>query len=371
MERRKAIKKFKDRAKSAASAAVVVFSCIVCPCVLCAVAVWNHPVGKCGTPTIQRAKRARDKRIRKERLANEPAPLRLPRRALSISEPSQSRISKILHLPSFISKSTKPSVTGFFSLPFDIRERIYKEVLGNGLLHLTQLPKRLGHFRCKYEDGNAKQGEQRSRFYDHLRECIDPVHNLRCPHSNSGETTVRKYLALEPLDIWGESDGCIALLQVCRQIYREGIFILYTTNTFEVNHAQTLIFLARTIPIQRLEIIQTLQVTWNMSSRESTRELLYPDDTKTWEVMWDIVGTKMKGLQRVKLTMLLLENISWNWASRTFPVRELIARKLLEPSRKVRGLIEFQLDIKSQMTPNLELEIEQLREMVRDTTLTV
>ncbi|KAH6677744.1 hypothetical protein B0J14DRAFT_585058 [Halenospora varia] len=371
MKRRKAIRNIKDGADTAARVAAVVFCCIVCPCIVCVVAICNRPTGKCGTPQMKKAQNARNKRIRKERLANEPPPLRILRRTLSISEPSRPRISRIFHLPSFASKSTKPSVPGFLRLPFDVREKIYKEVLGNGLLHLTQLPKRLGHFRCKHEGSNARQGEQRSRFHDHLRECMDLVHIPSYPHWNSTETVVRRYFGLEPLDIWGESDGCITLLQVCRQIYREAIFILYTTNTFEVNHAQTLIFLARTIPLQRLEIIQSLQITWHMAPRESRCELQYPDDAKTWEAMWDIVGTKMKALQRVKLTMLLPDNMRWDLAGRDYPVREFIVWKLLEPRRKVRGLVEFQLDVENWMTLNGEFEIESLREMMRDTTLDV
>lgn len=37
-----------------------------------------------------------------------------------------------------------------------------------------------------------------------------------------------------------------ALLQTIRQLYLESIDILYDANTFNINHAQTLIFLART-----------------------------------------------------------------------------------------------------------------------------
>lgn len=67
-------------------------------------------------------------------------------------------------------------------------------------------------------------------------------------------------------------DGGLALLQTCRQVYRECIELLYSQNTFDVNHPQTLAFLERTIRPNRLAAIRSLQLSWKRAA--------YPRDTK-------------------------------------------------------------------------------------------
>jgi hypothetical protein len=102
-------------------------------------------------------------------------------------------------------------------------------------------------------------------------------------------------------------------MQTCKKIYREAKRVLYTTNTIDVRHPQTLIFLARTIPSQHLASIAHLQVSWkgrytpyqfrdwNPTNTEEMDQRVYPDNLATWERCWEIVARDMPGLQSLKL----------------------------------------------------------------------
>jgi hypothetical protein len=71
-----------------------------------------------------------------------------------------------------------------------------------------------------------------------------------------------------------------------------------------------------------------------------------PDDTATWEKMWDIIGSQMKGLRQLKLrlnfgvpqlglTDVLLESES----------RKRIGLMLRAPQSKVQGLRSVELEV--------------------------
>jgi hypothetical protein len=215
-------------------------------------------------------------------------------------------------------------VSLFLTLPLEIRQRIISEAIGNKVLHLVQLPKRLGHIRCQ-------EPHISSRHNDPLRNCIYPAREFG-RGSQIGKNAT--------------SDGCLALLKTCRQLYVESVKVLYETNTFDINHAQTLVFLNRTILPKRLEAIRYLQVTWRgerahtyHGEGERYQARIYPDDLATWNTMWDIVGGNMKGLRSLKVCLC-----------NTHPHRDTVTKevmdKLLDGLRgKVRGLSDFELEI--------------------------
>jgi hypothetical protein len=76
-----------------------------------------------------------------------------------------------------------------------------------------------------------------------------------------------------------------------------------------VNHPQTLIFLARTIRPQWLETIRYLQITWYDLARFWHVVLegydRAPDDLATWETMWKVIGKQMISLTSLKLSMVV------------------------------------------------------------------
>ncbi|KAF4627714.1 hypothetical protein G7Y89_g10441 [Cudoniella acicularis] len=282
------------------------------------------PCGICFPPRHSPRRRVRDQkeqikareRNRKAREKNQPRPLGKRRRALSVETKGK----------------TQAQSSRLLQLPLEIREQIYREVLGNSIIHLTQLPKRLGHFRCVHPlDG------QGASMYHSQRRCL-----------TARQIPFQKYHYDETVNPKAKSDGCLTLLKACRQVYSEAIQILYSTNIFDVNHAQTLILFARTIRPQQLEAIKHLSISWNaiyffpdgLAGPGPPNSWPYPDDPSTWQEMWDIVGTSMTGLQHVRLTMHM-HVIS----DRTVPSQAHLRGMLEVPRQRVRGLQSFTLEL--------------------------
>lgn len=144
-------------------------------------------------------------------------------------------------------------------------------------------------------------------------------------------------------------DGGLALLQTCRQVYRECIGLLYTTNVFDVNHPQTLLFLARTILPQRLAMIRTLQVSFpgvglprGYASINDPR-LQEPDGIDTWVEMCNIISTQMTGLRSLTLGFERVHPFNWNGDMEDVP-REDVAM-LCQHLCALRGLQQFDIRI--------------------------
>ena len=95
-----------------------------------------------------------DRRLQAVKRRNENAPKPLPqrrRRALSIPLPPR-RFGASKQI------SNDQSRASFFRLPWEIRQQIYIEVLGQknpqDLLHIVMLPKRLAAMRCLHQEDN-------------------------------------------------------------------------------------------------------------------------------------------------------------------------------------------------------------------------
>jgi hypothetical protein len=179
--------------------------------------------------------------------------------------------------------------------------------------------------------------------------------------------TIPKYNLNEEPDIpLPNPHSCLALLQTWRQLYIEGSCIFYQTNTFDVNHSQTLLFLERTMRPHILERIHYLQISFisrgtfcdhsefyhsdcsNLipydfagSEQDAAR---YPDDKRPWEEMWDVV-TSMAGLQHIKLQLNMGLPVIYEYPdSRYVKPRRKIALMLDAPKAKVKCLRSFELE---------------------------
>lgn len=158
----------------------------------------------------------------------------------------------------------------------------------------------------------------------------------------AGEPPVHKEDAIS-------DDGGLALLKTCRQIYRECIGLLYQTNVFDINHPQTLLFLARTIIPQRLASIRTLQVSFpgtglprGYSSINDPR-LQEPDGIETWVGMCNVITTQMTGLKNLTMGFERTNPFNWNGEMEDVP-REDIAM-LLQHLCALRGLNQFNIRV--------------------------
>jgi len=111
---------------------------------------------------------------------------------------------------------------------------------------------------------------------------------------------------------------------------------VYSTNTFEVNHLENLIYFNQTVRPQHLAMIKYLQVDWDMPFVPVTNPhglFRRPYDYETWMRFWNIVATRLIGLKALDLVVTV-----WLWDAE----RE---HKWLQDVAKVRGLKDFVLAI--------------------------
>ncbi|RJE27153.1 hypothetical protein PHISCL_00506 [Aspergillus sclerotialis] len=154
--------------------------------------------------------------------------------------------------PEAASQSQSP----FFRLPLELREIIYKQVLGDSNIHIKN-GKSLRHLRCK---------------------CTS------CPgigyYFYYGSTWKKPW----------ECDGTkydydgdrlpVSLLRSCRRVYTEAIDLLYSSNIFSFRDANTLQRFLCSMPSQRKELITTIHMDLPF---ECTKGL----DTILREETWD------------------------------------------------------------------------------------
>ena len=163
-------------------------------------------------------------------------------------------------------------------LPLEIRLAIYKYVLGGHLLHLVQIPRRIAHVRCRYDDKS-----------DSSRSCRPST--------------------LMPLNgmLRSVSSADLALTKTCRQIYVEALPILYTSNVFDVNHPSTFRFFTRSILAQRLAAITSMHLCFSLSEmkprygyKSRPAHLAFQRD---WKKSWHVIAKEMPGLRDLDVVL--------------------------------------------------------------------
>jgi len=206
-----------------------------------------------------------------------------------------------------VTDSTVESMGLIGRLPYEIRHMIYIYALGNSVLHLTRMaaPRRIRHFDCQL--------------------------SAQCDHSHPW---------------YGfPSHSRLAFVKICRQAYREGMDVLYSTNTFGIFGAQGLAsfaYFSRTITPYRLASISSVYINCTTSDLEPLRGLIYEsifkksENRNHWKLMWGVMATKMPGLQhlRVRLTRL-----------RDLPVELGGEEDWINPMLKVHGLESFSFSL--------------------------
>ncbi|KAL8904244.1 MAG: hypothetical protein Q9207_003405 [Kuettlingeria erythrocarpa] len=209
-----------------------------------------------------RAKKLAEKEA-KERLANSPLPLPLHRpRNLSVL-------------------SFKESTTHcqFLSvLPLEIRQEIYKYVVGCKRVHIVRRGKQMAHVRCKCLD---------TADTDFTRTCRLAARRTHQRDSRLAST----------------SNGNVALLTTCRQIYTEAVGILYSTNTFDFDHQDLFLFFARSILPQRLAMIRTLHLCLGTANIDQPFPPSGEPALNGWSLMWETIGREMLALRHLRLRL--------------------------------------------------------------------
>lgn len=109
-------------------------------------------------------------------------------------------------------------------LPLEVRDRIYWMLLGGRLLHIDNIPREdgfhLGHCICQ----QLSEEEFRQQISLCSRYALRSLPEYERPHRHSRCCPRNKGFGTQWLDL--------RVLRTCRQVYREAIFTLWTTNTF-------------------------------------------------------------------------------------------------------------------------------------------
>jgi hypothetical protein len=236
-------------------------------------------------------------------------------------------------------------------LPLEIREQIFGLVLGidsNTTFHFISRVNGVGHVKCPREPQHP-----------HLSDChcSATIHNA----TYLSPEAVRRQTKLSNIDL--------ALLQTCRRAYREGIHFLYARPTFDFPHPETLTWLARTVPPQRLSAVTKLHISlqrappdsWRVPANEKVpfrktrpsrrRARNDCDLLRYWDPAWRTILCGMTGLKH--LTVSLFGSMFDD------PVH---AEMALKPMMELRGLMTFRLRLRGGDSSEEDARLESLKE---------
>ncbi|KAI4101774.1 MAG: hypothetical protein LQ345_007399 [Seirophora villosa] len=246
-------------------------------------------------------------RRRKELLENAPQPLPAHRaRTLSVLPTSKSQAQS-----AFLTR-----------LPLEVRQEIYAYVIGGSLAHIVRKGRKLAHVRCKHSQGE-----------DLLRWCRTAA--IGTCHDNASMLA-------------STSNGNIALLRSCSQIYNEAIGLLYASNTFDFDHQDLFLFFSRSILPPRLAAIRRLHL--NLDLRMCIkRSFIWADAAPHgWSLMWDVIGRDMPGLKH-----LILRLSVWTNGLR-------MEDRWVESMLQLRNLKTFEMSLDVPTSPWFELGEESI-----------
>lgn len=230
------------------------------------------------------------KKVQKERVTLAPRPLPHPRpRALSCPLPSPPPKSRRPWNLLMFSKSAPQqrtldqSQSALARLPWEIRHRIWSEVLGRRLLHIVRAPKTLLAIECV--EGFGPNLETRHHgcwgcpdgppFGSWLGFYLEPRHNHPARPAN-----------------------LLPLLQTCRMIYTEAVAVLYETNIFDFNHLDSLLYFRQLVLPRRLNQVRRVNLSWNIKEPASSADP--PNDLTTWHRVCDGLAS-LHGLQELRV----------------------------------------------------------------------
>ncbi|KAL8631723.1 hypothetical protein Q9189_002531 [Teloschistes chrysophthalmus] len=205
---------------------------------------------------------------------------------------------------------TSPGACYFLDrLPPEIRQEIYHYVVGGSLNHIVRKGKHLGHVRCRLDCPS-----------DFNRRCRPAA---RYPYYPEFE------------NLCSTSNGNLALLRTCKQIYGESVQVMYKRNAFDFDHQDLFLFFASSVLPQRLAEINRLHLTLDLTLAMKPFRGPKPAPN-AWDSIWQIIGQKMIGLRYLYLRLTGEQTLP-------FPTTQL--RQWMKPIMDLRGLKDFQLDL--------------------------
>ncbi|KAL9583136.1 MAG: hypothetical protein Q9212_002885 [Teloschistes hypoglaucus] len=171
-------------------------------------------------------------------------------------------------------------------LPAEVRLQIWEEVLGGNLFHLTcsKYPVTLECYLCRNfsKDKFTKSGAT----YQMYNRC-QGSQKEPCFFSRPERASYRP----------------LSLLLTCRQIYSEGVDLLYSENTFNMDLGDT-VNAFDNVTGTRSHKVQTVHVNmamWKIRYQDISRGIESKHASSAWESYWSDLGDVFKGLQHLRL----------------------------------------------------------------------
>ncbi|KAL8743659.1 MAG: hypothetical protein Q9190_004017 [Brigantiaea leucoxantha] len=159
-------------------------------------------------------------------------------------------------------------------LPPELRRNIYIHLFGRNTIHIANLGKRLAHVRCNSDGRDPdRMCYPAAQFYNAQRYIV-PI-----------------------------SNGNIALLKTCRQIYVEAIDILYSSSTFDFDRIRTLFDFIHSLRSQRLAAVQTMNInlgSYNLCFSNSC----WLEYLECWPVIISTIATHMTALKTLNIAIM-------------------------------------------------------------------
>jgi hypothetical protein len=301
-----------------------------------------------------RGPRKRSKSIQKDIARDAPKPLRLKRRRA----PSSSRVN--------VNASVDCPLLN--RLPEEIRIEIWQYVLGSGgHYHLMHGGGRITHALCQFSNHeNVNNLASPCCASSASRTCCDKTFmSHTCLSDGSEGRCIRQSMNVQNLrNNFPRVD--LNLLRTCRQIYQEVALLLYSTNIFDVDDLNTLIYWSRTILPSRLATVRALSISWDVfwppltktdpadihtfetACRYERLRLRHSD--QVWVEFWEVVATKMTGLQDLRMRIGFMPayyavvDLDALFGKDRGLVRDVSAQ-WVEPILSIRGLKKFELEI--------------------------
>jgi hypothetical protein len=194
-------------------------------------------------------------------------------------------------ITSLVTQSSQPQEASdqhqsiLFTLPFDIRSIIWTDVVGGGLVHITELKNHLGHVPCMDRSRQKWGMWKHDCWYCSLT--VLGVHIAPESYGSPDDMYIRP--------------GSLGLLRTCQRLYADAINILYECNTFAMRSLGTLHLFLDSLAPERLLHITSLYISPHVHS-----------DHREWETTFRLLSTipNLKRL-RVELRGDLLPKSPW------------------------------------------------------------
>ena len=253
--------------------------------------------------------------------------------------------------------TTQPDCFLLTRLPSEIRHRIWTEVVGGHIIHITHVDRDLRAFILRAptidedegehnKDGGSTDVDQRDFHTTAL--LSPPIYPPKDPLPSDGPP-----FASPPF--------LLSLPLTAHIIYAESLPLIYTANTFAFTSPLPLIYMHSlpTIPHDHFRLITSLQLHWTyfLFSKQTISRTYGEYAPDTWSRFWTTVAEEMPRLKRLGAKVDL-------WVPHGREDDE--EAKWAKPMMQVRGLEQVECRLGRWIRPSERIDFDGLAEKVQE-----